>query len=189
MTAPPDAGSWVAPKVPPGPAPGLAYGGFWIRTLAYLIDTIVLVGALLGVSYATGIEFLDVTTRVMRSGEFQSISVFGSPTPIAWLVLFGYFAGSWALFGRTLGMAPFRLRILRSTDGSRLGPGRAILRFFGLILSFFVFLVGVIWVAADSRKQGWHDKIAGTVVVRPTPGSETQAPIPAETINMAQVDG
>jgi uncharacterized RDD family membrane protein YckC len=38
----------------------------------------------------------------------------------------------------------------------------------GLIISFAILLLGVIWVAFDRRKQGWHDKIAGTVVVRPT---------------------
>ena len=189
MTNPPDGGGWVAPKVPVGPAPGLAYGGFWIRTLAYLIDAIVLVAATLGVSYATGIEFLEVTTQEFRSAVFQSVRVFASPTPIAWLVIFGYFVGPWLLFGRTLGMAPFGLRILRSTDGSRLGPGRAIVRFFGLLLSFFVFFIGVIWVAADSRKQGWHDKLAGSVVVRPSPGVQPPAPIPAPEIDTPRVDG
>ncbi|HET7686351.1 MAG TPA: RDD family protein, partial [Candidatus Limnocylindria bacterium] len=36
----------------------------------------------------------------------------------------------------------------------------------GLIISFVVILLGVIWVAFDSRKQGWHDKLAKTLVVR-----------------------
>ncbi|MGH2489191.1 MAG: RDD family protein, partial [Candidatus Limnocylindria bacterium] len=143
MTGPPDAGAWVAPQTTPvGPAPGLAYAGFWIRTLAYLIDLIVLVAVTLGISYATGVEFLEVTTQEFRSPDFQSIRVFWSPTPIAWLVTFGYFVGPWILFGRTLGMAPFGLRILRSTDGSRLGPGRAVVRFLGLLLSFFVLFIG-----------------------------------------------
>jgi len=191
VTTPPDTGAWVVPKAaPPGPAPGLAYGGFWIRTLAYLIDLIILVAATLGVSYATGIEFLEVTTEEFRTGEFQSVRVFGSPTPIAWLVTFGYFVGSWALFGRTAGMAPFRLRILRATDGSRLGPGRASVRFLGMLLSFFIFFVGVIWVAADSKKQGWHDKLAGTVVVRPRPGSEAGVPIPSDAaVGTSQAGG
>ena len=190
MTSPPDPGAWAAPKVPVGPAPGLAYGGFWIRTLAYLIDFIVLVAITLGVSYATGTEFLEVTTQEFQSGHFQSVRVFASPTPIAWLVTFGYFVGQWVLLGRTLGMVPFRLRILRSTDGSRLGPGRAILRFIGLILSFVVFFVGVIWVAADSRKQGWHDKLAGPVVVRPRPEAEPPTAVPADpAIDAPRVDG
>lgn len=38
----------------------------------------------------------------------------------------------------------------------------------GAIISFAVILLGVIWVAFDRNKQGWHDKMARTVVVRPT---------------------
>jgi uncharacterized RDD family membrane protein YckC len=189
MTGPPDAGDWVAPKSPVGPAPGLVYGGFWIRTLAYLIDAVVLVVVTLGISYATGIEFLDVTTQEFQSEEFRSIRVFWSPTPIAWLVIFGYFVGPWILFGRTLGMAPFGLRILRSTDGSRLRPGRAVVRFLGLLLSFFALFIGVIWVAADSRKQGWHDKLAGTVVVRPRPTADTTIEVPVRPPTEAPRDG
>jgi uncharacterized RDD family membrane protein YckC len=130
---------------------------------------LVLIAITLGMSFATGVEFLEVTTRSFQSGDFQSISVFATPTPIAWLATFAYFTLQWALLGRTLGMMPFRLRILRSTDGSRLGPLRVVLRFVGLVVSFAVLFIGVIWVAADSRKQGWHDKMAGSVVVQPAP--------------------
>jgi uncharacterized RDD family membrane protein YckC len=42
----------------------------------------------------------------------------------------------------------------------------ALLRYVGLVISFAVILLGVIWVAFDGRKQGWHDKIASTLVVR-----------------------
>lgn len=45
---------------------------------------------------------------------------------------------------------------------------RSLLRYVGLIISFAVLFLGVIWVGFDRRKQGWHDKIAATVVVRPT---------------------
>ncbi|HEU4807466.1 MAG TPA: RDD family protein [Homoserinimonas sp.] len=190
MTSSPDVEGWVAPKAPVGPAPGLAYGGFWIRTLAYLIDATVLVGVMLGISYATGVEFAEVTSEEFRSGDFTSVRVFASPTPIAWLVMIGYFVPPWVLFGRTLGMAPFRLRIVRAADGSRLGLVRAVVRFFGLLLSFVVFFIGVIWVAADSKKQGWHDKLAGTVVVRPSPGTAASAVVAGgAAVDAARVDG
>ena len=38
----------------------------------------------------------------------------------------------------------------------------------GLLISIAIFFLGVIWAGFDRRKQGWHDKMAGTVVVRPT---------------------
>jgi uncharacterized RDD family membrane protein YckC len=57
------------------------------------------------------------------------------------------------------------LRVVK-LDGSPVTLGTAIVRWIGLVISFVVILLGVIWVGFDPRKQGWHDKIAGTVVVR-----------------------
>ena len=168
MTDAPGATSWQAeaPRPPVGPAPGLVYGGFWIRTLAYLLDTLLLTGAAIGLASVTGIAFFTVTTREFHSATFNSVSVFASPTLAGFALWFVYFCGLWTLAGLTVGMAPFGLRVVRAADGKRLGPGRAIGRFFGLLLSFVVLLIGVIWVAADRSKQGWHDKLARTVVVR-----------------------
>jgi uncharacterized RDD family membrane protein YckC len=39
-------------------------------------------------------------------------------------------------------------------------------RFFAYFVSIFPACLGFLWIAFDRRKQGWHDKIAGTVVVR-----------------------
>jgi len=43
---------------------------------------------------------------------------------------------------------------------------QGLIRYLGLFVSFLVLLIGVIWVAFDADKQGWHDKIAGTYVIR-----------------------
>jgi uncharacterized RDD family membrane protein YckC len=168
MTPQTDGSSWQAeaPRPPAGPAPGLVYGGFWNRTLAYLVDTLLLIGAAFGLASVTGIAFFTVTTREFHSATFNSVTFFVSPTLAGFLLWFVYFCGLWALAGQTVGMAPFGLRVLRAADGKRIGPGRAIGRFFGLLLSFAVLAIGVIWVAADRNKQGWHDKLARTVVVR-----------------------
>ena len=182
MTQADDGMSWQAdvPRPPVGPAPGLVYGGFWIRTLAYLVDTLLLIGAAIGIASITGIAFFTVTTREFHSATFNSVTVFVSPTIFGFALWFAYFCGLWLLAGQTVGMAPFGLRVVRQSDGRRLGPGRAIGRFFGLLLSFAVFLIGVIWVAADRNKQGWHDKLARTVVVRnargPAPAAATPVP-------------
>jgi uncharacterized RDD family membrane protein YckC len=158
---------WQAPSGQVGPSPGLAYGGFWIRTLAYIIDTVILTAVAFAISFATGLEFVNLSSQEFRSEAFTSVSFTATPAWPSWLMYLLYFAGLWALRGQTIGMAPFGLRVVRASDGARIGPGRAIGRFAGLILSFFVLLIGVVWVAADSRKQGWHDKLARTVVVRP----------------------
>ena len=54
------------------------------------------------------------------------------------------------------------------TDGSDLELGSAVLRYVGLFISTLVIFIGVIWAAFDPNKQGWHDKIAGTYVVKTT---------------------
>jgi uncharacterized RDD family membrane protein YckC len=64
-------------------------------------------------------------------------------------------------------MIPFNMQVLLAADGGKVDVVRALLRYFGLIISIVVLLLGVIWIAFDLRKQGWHDKIAGTVDVRP----------------------
>jgi len=78
-----------------------------------------------------------------------------------------YFVGFWTWRGQSPGI-PFNMRIVLAADGGKVDVVRALLRYVGLIISIVVLFLGVIWVAFHRRKQGWHDKIAGTVVVRPT---------------------
>ena len=147
------------PPAPTGPTGDLRYAGFWIRVVAYILDGIVLVvisaalGPLLGqqaVSIENGTYTLNYTS-----------------TAVSGLVGLLYFVGFWAWRGQSPGMIPFNMRIVMASDGSKVDVVRSLLRYVGLIISFVVLFLGVIWVAFDRRKQGWHDKIAGTVVVRP----------------------
>jgi uncharacterized RDD family membrane protein YckC len=55
-----------------------------------------------------------------------------------------------------------------STDGSPITIGKAVLRYIGYIVSSLIFCLGFLWVIWDADKQGWHDKIAGTYVVKVT---------------------
>jgi uncharacterized RDD family membrane protein YckC len=77
-----------------------------------------------------------------------------------------YFAGLWTYWGATVGQRVLRLRVVDANTGQPIGVGKALLRWLGLFISFIVCFIGVIWVAFDARKQGWHDKIASTVVVQ-----------------------
>jgi hypothetical protein len=49
-------------------------------------------------------------------------------------------------------------------DGKPITWGRALLRYFGFILSALVLSIGFLWIAFDKKRQGWHDKIARTYV-------------------------
>lgn len=62
--------------------------------------------------------------------------------------------------------------IVDARTGRRPSAGQLVIRYFGYIVSTLPLGLGLIWVAFDSRKQGWHDKLAGTVVVRRGSGGE-----------------
>ncbi len=126
--------------------------GFWIRTFAYIIDAIGLgiVSGVIATIIGGGPAGLDTTSNGLS-------------------ILFGlaYFSYFWSAQGggQTLGMRVLNLKVVR-TDGSALTITQAVIRYFGLFVSFLCLFIGVIWVAFDADKQGWHDKIAGTYVIR-----------------------
>jgi uncharacterized RDD family membrane protein YckC len=139
------------------------YGGFWIRVLAFILDAIVisvLTGALAPI---LGMPVIAPPPIPTEPGLHINI---GTGSATSGLIGLLYFVGFWALRGQTPGQIPFGLRVVRATDGTRPDLVLSLLRYVGLIISFAVLLLGVIWVAFDGRKQGWHDKLAGTVVVR-----------------------
>ncbi|MGH7611988.1 MAG: RDD family protein, partial [Candidatus Dormibacteria bacterium] len=77
-----------------------------------------------------------------------------------------YFIVLWATTGRTLGMWLAGLRVVRQDSGRRLGLARSVIRMAGFFLNAASVFVGFAWAGVDRRKQGWHDKMAGSLVVR-----------------------
>ncbi len=75
-----------------------------------------------------------------------------------------YSISMWLLVDKTLGQALLGLRVLR-TDGRSLTLGPAVRRILGYYISFLALFLGFLWVLIDDRRQGWHDKIADTVVI------------------------
>ena len=81
------------------------------------------------------------------------------------LVLAIYGAMMWKLRGSTVGGIVFDLQVVR-LDGREMDWSTAIVRALGCFLSLAVAGIGFLWIAFDPGKQAWHDKIAGTAVVR-----------------------
>jgi uncharacterized RDD family membrane protein YckC len=134
--------------VPPGPVPpqitaAMPRAGFWIRMAALLLD-VLLVGF--------------VMTLLHPFGNFHI------------MVLAIYGAVMWKLRGTTVGGIVCDLHVVR-LDGRPLDWETAIVRALGCFLSLFVVFLGFIWIAFDYNHQAWHDKIAGTVVVRAKRGA------------------
>lgn len=160
--SPPESG-WTAPPVStpvtrPGPMAGVHYAGFWVRTLALILDVIVLVVITSALSPLWGPQITVTGTTVTIHA---SANAFGT------LIGLVYFIGFWAWRGQTVGMIPFGMQVVGVADGKKIDVVRGVLRYVGIIISVIPFFLGLIWAAFDSRKQGWHDKIAATVVIRP----------------------
>ncbi len=77
-----------------------------------------------------------------------------------------YMPVMWAWKGATVGQLALGMKVVRAADGGPLSIGTAILRYIGLIIAAIPIYIGLIWVAFDGKKQGWADKIAGTVVIK-----------------------
>jgi uncharacterized RDD family membrane protein YckC len=76
-----------------------------------------------------------------------------------------YFVASWLRGGQTIGMKPWRLRVVRA-DGSALDVKRALVRFAVAVVSLAPAGLGFWWALIDARKRTWHDIAAGTLMVQ-----------------------
>ena len=161
-------GAWTppppAPPPPDGPAPGLRYAGFWVRTAAFVVDGCLLAIVMFVLLVPFNVPLL-VTREIGGTTYFELHPTSGTLNTVLSAL---FFVGFWARFGQTPGMMLFNLRVLRAEDGKPIDVVIAIVRYLGLLVSIAVLLIGVIWVAFDRHKQGWHDKIVRTVVVRPS---------------------
>jgi uncharacterized RDD family membrane protein YckC len=167
VDAPPPAEQPAGWSPPPttsatGPAPGLRYGGFWVRFLAILLD-----GIVIGVITSALAVFALGGPMFVTTSSAGAITVNYTANAFGALIGLIYFVGFWGWRGQTPGMIPFDMRIVMASDGTKPDWVRMLLRYVGLLIGIAVFFIGVIWAGFDRRKQGWHDKIAGTVVVRP----------------------
>ncbi len=146
---------------PPGPAPSLQYAGFWIRFASYLIDVIPIgiIGGVVNVATGTG-----YSCRVDANSCASGTSYIGSW--LGFVVLGFYWVLTWSLLGGSLGQKALGMSVVNALDGERIDIGKAVIRWVGFVISAIPFALGLIWAAFDPRKQGWHDRIAGTYVVR-----------------------
>ncbi len=163
---------------PPGAAPStlsygtpeLVYAGFWIRFAAAFLDGVVLSVILLPVNFL----FWVASENIYFWGTWD----FGRGTSPGLVLLFnlvralvgwGYYIYLTGRYGATLGKRLLGLRVV-GEDLQQVTYGTAAVREVpGKLLSALACSLGYIWAAFDGRKQAWHDKIAGTLVIRSNP--------------------
>ena len=136
------------------------YVGFWPRVGASIIDAIILLiitspvlVAIYGWSYFTDESkpFIAGPADFLLSWVFPAVAV----------ILF------WLYRQATPGKMAVSARVVDARTGDTLTVGQSIGRYLAYFVAILPLFLGIIWVAFDPKKQGWHDKLAGTVVVRP----------------------
>jgi uncharacterized RDD family membrane protein YckC len=147
------------------------YAGFWFRLAAILIDGVVLWGInyiMTGIwNIISGIPWTSSAVNQLGDSITPAITHVGLRW-LAFVIIFcAYFVGFWGWRGQTPGKMLTRTKITL-LDGSRIGWNRAIARFIGYLISALFLLIPFLWIAFDTRKQGIHDKLAGTYVIRVT---------------------
>lgn len=144
-----------------GTAPSSVYGGFWRRFWACMLDGIVLGFASMLV-YGAGIGIV----RYIAPEIEDPVKELLIPQVVAnTLIKAFYFIYFHALTGQTVGKLALGLKVVKK-DGGAIGFGPAAVRYFGSFISLLCAGLGFAWIAFDGCKQGWHDKMAGSFVVR-----------------------
>ncbi|MEN6620046.1 MAG: RDD family protein [Smithella sp.] len=157
------------------------FAGFWRRLVAYTIDNIIIniIFFILAIVMATAFVFGSISgnsrtwmTDLTDPAYIASMTL--SIGAIYIILSTAYFTFFHGINGRTPGKMLLGLQVL-STEGAPINFGIAFLRAVSYLVSnlLFIFPLGFIWAAFDKRKQAWHDKIAGTVVIIRSDESDT----------------
>jgi len=129
------------------------YAGFWIRLLALIIDGII-IGIISKILHVNGYNY-----------SFGHMSANYSMQGWSFLLNIAYFAGFWIWQSATPGKMVLGLKIV-DEQNKNISVAQTFIRYFSMILSAIPFMIGFIWVAFNPKKQGWHDLLAKTYVIK-----------------------
>lgn len=137
----------------------LEYAGFWIRAGAEIIDSFIML-----------IIVLPLLIAIYGEDYYLSEAYFLG----FWDVFLNYILPAiavitfWIYKSATPGKMATNLTIVDAKTGGKPSTGQFVGRYFAYLVSILPLGMGLIWVGIDKRKQGFHDKLAGTVVIRNT---------------------
>lgn len=132
------------------------YAGFWARAWATFVDTVLVTIVTLPLLLAIyGRAYLHSPALVKGPWDFF----------ISWILPGLAIIGFWMAQSATPGKMLIKACIVDAATGGKPTQGQLVRRYFGYLLSALPLCVGFLWAAFDPKKQGWHDKVAGTVVV------------------------
>ena len=144
---------------PDGSASSVEYAGFWSRLLAVVIDSLIVTVVLVPLMiWVYGMKYLDLDFQL--SGQAAGA--------LDWIVNLSLAAIAilfWKFRGATPGKMAIGAKIVDARTGGAPSTRTLVLRFVAYIVSMLPLCLGFLWIAFDRRKQGFHDKIAKTVVI------------------------
>lgn len=167
----PEINPYAAPKTRPAPfmevegQPFIGYAGFWRRVGAYLIDAFLVQIVTFIAAFAAGMLIGIVGAA---TGNLDMVQKVAGPLGflMGLIISIAYYAGlessSWQA---TLGKIALDIEVT-DLEGRRISFGRAVGRLFGKIPSGLILGIGFLMVAFTERKQGLHDMMADTLVVK-----------------------
>jgi len=130
------------------------FGGFWIRVLAYFIDTVILITALSPVLFILSLIALEMELNFLLLDIFILVAI--------WIYFSVLDSSPWQA---SVGKKAVGLKVV-DKNCDRISFGRATGRHFAKIISFFTILIGYMMIGWTKRKEGLHDMIAGTLVIK-----------------------
>tara|TARA_B100001079_G_C15980755_1_gene327431 strand:+ start:60 stop:524 length:465 start_codon:yes stop_codon:yes gene_type:complete len=138
----------------------LKYVGFWKRFLAFLLDVfLILLITLPFLFLEYGSDFVQTSAEDTSNSSFDILMNYILPAFVTILL--------WKYFQATPGKMVFKATIVDKMTGGKPSLGQLIIRYLGYFVSLGPVGFGYIWIAFDKKKQGFHDKLANTVVVQP----------------------
>jgi len=137
------------------------YAGFWRRLFAFFIDSIIL--SLLSTVILASIFGTDQLVKMHQISEFSQTDwiIVGAEQaiPALWTILF------WIIFMATPGKLLVNCQVVDADTLQKARPTQLTLRYFYYLISLLPLGLGFFWIGFNRRRQGWHDKLANTVVI------------------------
>jgi uncharacterized RDD family membrane protein YckC len=173
--------------------PDKKYASFNIRMLAATVDSflaMITLGPLLdSMMHFKPLDALEMQQKMMEAGESGAARVlvqalhesgYIDNVVLQSFILLAVSGICWHYWAATPGKMLFRLKVVDAKTEAPISDSQIILRLFGYILSMIPIGLGFFWVSFDKRRQGWHDKFAGTVVIFTPRKAAARPSIPQE---------
>lgn len=133
------------------------YAGFWRRLMAAIVDVLILMLVIaIPLTLIYGGQYWLGEKTVHGFWDFLLSYVL----PFVATILF------WRRFLGTPGKMLLELCVVDAKSGQRMGLGQSVIRYFAYLISMLPLGLGFIWIVFDKKKQGWHDKLAGSIVIK-----------------------